>query len=479
MTSQEYWEEREKQKQQKIDEVTEVEIEKVRQAIADTVEALDHEIHRIYMKYAVDNKLDYWDALQYLTDDERKEFQRDLQYYVDKYHDTDYVKKYKKELHSLSVRARVQRIEAFKANIKQHSSDLEEMLNTDVRNSISSLYTLGYMNALYESTLGAQPEAAQIRPAFNPQAIREILDTPWSGKNFSSKVWDLSGDFAKKLEEKLIQGLIQGKHPDVIAREFRALGFGKEKSIGRGGLAWRAESLIRTEAANLVEQAQLNSYIDTGVEEYIFMTANDSRVCSECAKLNNKAFPTSEAKQGVNYPVMHPVCHCTTKAKTPFDDNSEEYYELYKADYDEWYKRYIQPEIDAEQAAKSAKLDIEEGIAPIEKEFGTLNTREVILTDERKGHIKERHPEAFNTFIANYAKCVSTPDLILKDFKNDSTVFMIKQLEDNSLNTIVKLSIGADNTTLKNSVITGYAIGEKRLERLKKKNKILYIKNKV
>lgn len=346
MTSEEYWAEREKQKQQRIDEVTDVEVEKVKQAIADTIEALDHEIHRIYMKYAVDNKMDYWDALQYLTDDERREFQRDLQYYISKYHDSEYVKKYKKELHSLSVRARVQRIEAFKANIKRHASDLEELLNTGVRDSISSLYTLGYMQALYESTLGSQPKVTQIRPAFNEKAIREILETPWSGKNYSSKVWDLSGDFAKKLEEKLTQGLIQGKHPDVIAREFRALGFGKETKLGRGGLVWRAESLIRTEATNIVEQAQLNSYMETGTAEYIFMTAKDSKVCSICAKLNNKPFKCSEAIQGKNYPPMHTCCRCTTKAKTRFSDNTEEYYELYEKDYDEWYRLYVQPEID-------------------------------------------------------------------------------------------------------------------------------------
>ena len=83
MTSAEYWAERERQKQERVDEITDEQIEKIRKAIADIIDALDKEIHRIYMKYAVDNKMEYADVLRYLTDDERAEFQRDLKYYIE------------------------------------------------------------------------------------------------------------------------------------------------------------------------------------------------------------------------------------------------------------------------------------------------------------------------------------------------------------------------------------------------------------
>ena len=145
MNSQKYWEERERQKQQKVDEITDAEVEKVRKAIEDAINDLNRQIRDIYMKYAIDNSMSYADTLKYLTNNELKEFQKDLQYYLEKYRDSDYVKKNKKELHSLSVRARVQRIEMFIANIKQHASDLEEMLNTGTREQISQLYTEGYL----------------------------------------------------------------------------------------------------------------------------------------------------------------------------------------------------------------------------------------------------------------------------------------------------------------------------------------------
>ena len=355
MTSREYWEERERQKQKKVDEITDVEVEKVRKAIEAAIDDLNKQIRDIYIKYAVDNKMDYYDALQYLTDDERKEFQKDLQYYLEKYKDTDYVKKNKKELHSLSVRARVQRIEAFIANIKQHSSDLEEMLNTETRENVAQLYSEGYIRTSYD-ILGAQPpKSSQITPAFNMRVVREIMETPWSGKNYSTKVWDISTSFEKKLEEVLTQGLIQGKHPDVIARDFRAAGFGKERrnkdgSIRKGGVAWSAETLIRTEAANLIEQAQLKAYEEFNTERYVFMTSKDYKVCAACSEIEGKDFPIEEAKAGVNYPPMHPICRCTTRAKTRYDDEDESQYDLSE---EEWYEKYVQPEIDKIKQKKS------------------------------------------------------------------------------------------------------------------------------
>lgn len=352
MSSKEYWADRERKKQQKVDETTDKEIEKVRKAIDDAIKSLEDEIYRIYAKYAIDNKMSYADALKYLTDEERKEFQRDLQYYVSKYHDSAYVKAHKKELHSLSVRARVQRIELFIANIKRHSIELEELLNTGTREQISALYTEGYLRELYELSFGGDPGSKNIAPAFNAKAVKEILDTPWSGSDYSSKVWNLSDSFTQKLQEVLTQGLIQGQHPDVIARNFRRFGFGKE---GNGGLAWRAEALIRTEAANIIEQAQKDAYIDTGVERYVFMTAKDHKVCDKCAPLNGKDFPIEEAAQGKNYPPMHTNCRCTTRAKNRFEDRSDEFYELFDTDYDAWLEKYVQPELDKIDQSNKAK----------------------------------------------------------------------------------------------------------------------------
>ena len=113
-------------------------------------------------------------------------------------------------------------------------------------------------------------------------------------------------------------------------------------------------------------------------------------------------------------------------------------------------------------------------IKPLTDEFGTLQTDEVIITDERIDHIKEHHPQDYGLFESYGKQAVTNPDEILVDSKNPGTVFMIKQLPDTNLNVIVRLALDSDDPNHKNSVMTFYRIRESNLNKLRKKNKTLY-----
>ncbi|WP_296134889.1 PBECR2 nuclease fold domain-containing protein [uncultured Eubacterium sp.] len=112
----------------------------------------------------------------------------------------------------------------------------------------------------------------------------------------------------------------------------------------------------------------------------------------------------------------------------------------------------------------------------LEIEFGKLATEELILTDERDGHIKERHEQDYNLFHKCIYDVVNMPDMILKDSKNQNTVFYIKYIEETHLNIVVRLSLEIEGANRKNSIITSYQLGTKTLKRLKKNNKTLYNK---
>ena len=90
----------------------------------------------------------------------------------------------------------------------------------------------------------------------------------------------------------------------------------------------------------------------------------------------------------------------------------------------------------------------------LEKEFEKIQTDEIIVTNERIDHIKERHPEDYNLFEKYGKESVSSPDLIIKDVKNKSTVFMIKKLPETNLNVVVRVVLETDNSKWKNSVMT-------------------------
>ena len=112
-----------------------------------------------------------------------------------------------------------------------------------------------------------------------------------------------------------------------------------------------------------------------------------------------------------------------------------------------------------------------------EKEFGELNTSEVVITDERVQHIQDHHPVDYSLFEEYGKRTVEDPDIVVRDIKNEGTVFLVSKLDNTNLNTIVRLSIAdMDNPDHKNSVMTFYRIRTKNLEKLMAKHKVLYMK---
>ena len=113
---------------------------------------------------------------------------------------------------------------------------------------------------------------------------------------------------------------------------------------------------------------------------------------------------------------------------------------------------------------------------PLISTFGHLQTTEVIITDERIAHIKERHPEDYYLFEQYGRDSILSPDLLLQDLKNTGTIFAVKKLPDTNLNVVIRLVLDTDNPDFKNSVMTFYRIRDKNLKKLIERNPILYIK---
>ena len=85
----------------------------------------------------------------------------------------------------------------------------------------------------------------------------------------------------------------------------------------------------------------------------------------------------------------------------------------------------------------------------LKSEFGILQTDEIIVTDERIDHIKNRHPEDYSLFTIYGASSVSDLDFVIKDEKNKGTVFMVKKLPVTNLNVVVRVVLESDDMKLK------------------------------
>lgn len=106
-------------------------------------------------------------------------------------------------------------------------------------------------------------------------------------------------------------------------------------------------------------------------------------------------------------------------------------------------------------------------------------TDEVIITDERIGHIKERHPYDYEQYCTYLKEIVEHPDYIIETSKPKTALILkeIRESDEKKFKTILRLSTSTDNPHYKNSIITFMKIDEREWSRLVRNKKILY-KNK-
>lgn len=117
------------------------------------------------------------------------------------------------------------------------------------------------------------------------------------------------------------------------------------------------------------------------------------------------------------------------------------------------------------------KLDIEKYKCVSEN----ITTDEVIITDERIQHIKDRHPNDYERYEKYLSQIIESPDYILQANK-PNTAFLLKHIAegDESFELILRLAVNGDPAGYKNSVITFLKIENKRYKRYLRTKKILY-----
>lgn len=130
-----------------------------------------------------------------------------------------------------------------------------------------------------------------------------------------------------------------------------------------------------------------------------------------------------------------------------------------------------EPVSEGGRVRKVGNLDIEKYRVVTDQ----IRTDEVIITDERIQHIKDRHPNDFERYAQYITRIVENPDYILEANK-PNTAFLLKEfLEDGErFQLIVRLAVEGDAPGYKNSVITFLKVEEKRYRRYLRTKKILY-----
>lgn len=107
-----------------------------------------------------------------------------------------------------------------------------------------------------------------------------------------------------------------------------------------------------------------------------------------------------------------------------------------------------------------------------------IQTEDVIITEERIQHIKDRHPNDYERYYGFLSEIVVQPDYIIETQK-PNTALVLKEFvgkEGEIFKTVIRLVVPTDEPNFKNSIITFMRINRKEWSRLLKNKRIIYKK---
>ena len=295
-----YWEERQIKREAKAF-TTIQDVEKEYQiALSKAKQDIIKEISRITTTYMNDNILNYNEALKLLKGDDYKVWKKDLHDYMKEYKNLlktaplDAQKLYL-EIETLSAKSRISRLDSLKAQIDMEMVKLIFGVEDSAKNALTSVYRDTFIEITKDLGINA---------IVSRDKIKAVLDRPWSGANFSERLWSNTDKLAQTVKQEIVNGMIQGINLQTMTKRVsERFETAKKNDV---------ERLLRTEVNYTLNQATLDGYKEAGIEKYEFNATLDSRTSQICSELHGEVFEIKKIAVGLNYPPMHPRCRSTT-----------------------------------------------------------------------------------------------------------------------------------------------------------------------
>ncbi|MGU8328271.1 minor capsid protein [Clostridium perfringens] len=156
-------------------------------------------------------------------------------------------------------------------------NNLQNNINSIIKELGSNVENFGKKNMYkgfsenYKATMEAIGEVSFDIP--NKKLMKEILDRPWKGNNFSERLWKNTKVLAMNLNDILTAGLTQGKTITEMAIQLN-------NRMNEGFNV--AHKLVKTETMHYLNESSFKAYQDAGCEEVQVWAAIDERTCPTC-----------------------------------------------------------------------------------------------------------------------------------------------------------------------------------------------------
>ena len=341
LNNRKYWEDREKAKLNKGIKDCNKLAKELEKQYKIAYKQIEKEINNIFEKYSKDNQLTYAEASKYLTGQEFSEWRKDIAGYMQELQENPEILL---ELETLSARSRITRWEEMLYEVDKILNNTTQTAEQQTTELLEDTYVENYNEEVFN--ISKQAGYVAKFSGVDQKTVKRTLSYPWSGSDYSSRLWNNKTKLRNTLKEEMTQMVIRGESSKKIASRVAT-----RLDVNRKN----AERLIRTEHAYVMNEASKKVYEELELEKYEFLATLDKRTCKDCGKLDGKIFNTKDAKAGFNYPPLHPNDRCTTVAH--FEDDFLEDDTRFARDkngkrievpanmtYDEWKKKYVDPD---------------------------------------------------------------------------------------------------------------------------------------
>lgn len=299
MNNKTYWENREKEKlNEQLRDVKKLERE-LKREFTKALKDIEKEIISLFIKYSEDNRLSYAEASKFLSLKEFKEWRYDLKEYIKLIEQTN-DEKLLLELNTLAMKSRISRLEEMLYQVNKHIEGIFNLFEYELNDLLVTSASSSYYKTIYDihKFIGVGTTFAFI----DEKMIKDIISYPWSGLNYSERIWKNRDKLKVTIKEEMTQMIIQGKGSKEVA---------KRVSERMNTSLSNAVRLINTEHSYIMGASTTKAYEELGVEQYQFIATLDNRTSEVCQKLDGQIFDLKNRVVGVNASPMHPRCRST------------------------------------------------------------------------------------------------------------------------------------------------------------------------
>lgn len=276
---------------------------------------LEKEIRAFEQRYADKNNLSIAEVKARVDELDVKAFEEKARRYVE---EKDFSPKANSELALYNLKMKMNRLE-----LLQYQLDLEMVALGNAEHKLAERF----LNEEYTKALKVQSgllgktvlSASQIE-----ETAQAVLNTPFKGVKWSDRIWERQDDLRQIVARMTEDYLLKGKNPTIMIPKIK-----KEFDVS----SHEAKRLAVTEGARIATEAERQSYIANGYDEYEFIA--EPKACDICKPLNGKIFKVADMLPGENAAPMHPHCRCATSAH--FSMSEKEYEKLIQ---DSWHSVY-------------------------------------------------------------------------------------------------------------------------------------------